>query len=272
MEWLRTEEMRGELARRGRELLGSTLEKLHAVQRLLVTAGQFDRRLDEKMPEIVEDALASLESLARSPENQKRFLAALRAALEDWLAGRSGSASEAGKAAETMAGLAEGFLSRFSDPGEREKTAALIEGFLLGPAGQSVGGLVRGLAEIGEGEIVERLSRWVLEYLTREETASGLSREISRAAERFASENSQVPVGDLLAVDGARKAGADALVSRAVNGLLEERLPLILTQLDIRGLALRAVRAGRGWVDAFGAAVGFLVGLAAAAVRLFGVS
>jgi hypothetical protein len=143
-------------------------------------------------------------------------------------------------------------------------------GLLLGPADQTVGGLVRGFTGIGEGEVVERLSRWVLEHLTREE--EGLSQEISRSVERFAAENSQVPLGDLLAVDGARKARADAFASRAVSGLIAERLPAILTQLDVRGLTRRAARASRGWVDAFGASVGFLVGLAAAAARLFGVS
>jgi hypothetical protein len=112
----------------------------------------------------------------------------------------------------------------------------------------------------------------VLEYLTRTETASALSREVSRSVGRLAAENSPVAVGELLGIDGTRKARIDDIAGRAVIALLEERLPPIVRDLDVHGIALRAARASRKWVDAFGAAVGFLVGLVPAVLRVFGLS
>ena len=82
--WLRSAEMRGDLAARGQELLTQVLEKLNLMQRFLLSAGQFDRRLSEKMPEIVEDAIVALEALARDPARQRRLLEVLVEAARDW--------------------------------------------------------------------------------------------------------------------------------------------------------------------------------------------
>ncbi len=48
--WLRSGETRAYLSERGRELLPRILEKLSDLQKLFISAGQFDRRLNEKMP------------------------------------------------------------------------------------------------------------------------------------------------------------------------------------------------------------------------------
>jgi hypothetical protein len=135
MAWLRSDAMKDELTTRGRSLLAGTLEKLHAVQRFLISAGQFDKRLDEKMPEVVEDALAAVEALARSPANQERFLRSMTETL-----GRPGAIEEA----------------------------------LIRP-GESVGALVFRLFGLTEDAAREGLSNFTLGLLVREETASALA-------------------------------------------------------------------------------------------------
>ncbi|MEE8591154.1 MAG: DUF445 family protein, partial [Spirochaetia bacterium] len=49
--WLNQDDTRAEMNRRGKRLLRDILEKLNVLQRFLISAGQFDRTLEQKMPE-----------------------------------------------------------------------------------------------------------------------------------------------------------------------------------------------------------------------------
>ncbi len=267
MEWLRSEGMRAELTQRGRTLLASTLERLNVLQRFLLSAGQFDRRLEEKMPEIVEDALASLESMARTPDIQKRFLAVILSAAGDGKEGSPPSGAE-----EAAAAAVRGLLSRLEDSGERREIARRLEDAVREAAGPTLGTAARRILGVDEGQLVERLGVLVLERLSRQETASGIAREITLLAGRFAEENADIPLGVLLRMDGPRKQQADASLSAAAGAILEEKLPLILAAFNGEALARRAAVAVRGWAGVFGAGLGFLVGLVPAALRVLGVS
>ncbi len=61
LRWLRTESMRRELETRGKFLLRDIFDKLNLLQKFIISAGQFDRTLEEKMPAIVEEAINYLE-------------------------------------------------------------------------------------------------------------------------------------------------------------------------------------------------------------------
>ena len=72
--WLRSVETRAYLSERGRELLPRILEKLSDLQKLFISAGQFDRRLNEKMPEIVDDTIMAAEKMVRDTPGSRRGL------------------------------------------------------------------------------------------------------------------------------------------------------------------------------------------------------
>lgn len=64
LEWSRREDVRAELADRGKTMLRTILDKLTGLQRFFVSAGQYDRVLQERMPEIIADLTKTIEESA----------------------------------------------------------------------------------------------------------------------------------------------------------------------------------------------------------------
>jgi uncharacterized membrane protein YheB (UPF0754 family) len=85
IQFLKTGEIRGELETQGRLFLNNAIFKLNVFQRFFISAGQYDRTLHERMPEIIDDLILRLEELLGQEDMRRRFLAFLNAALEDLL-------------------------------------------------------------------------------------------------------------------------------------------------------------------------------------------
>ena len=81
-EWLRRPEVKRELIRRGTQVFGQVLNQLSSVQRFLISAGQYDRTMTERMPEIISDLLNTLDESLRNPDNKEKILAAVAELLE----------------------------------------------------------------------------------------------------------------------------------------------------------------------------------------------
>ncbi len=290
MEWLATADMRAELAMHGRRLLSGVLEKLNVFQRLIFSAGQFERRLEEKMPEIVDETIATLETVARDPANQRRLLEVLRAGLRGW---RSGLAETGSKPARDRLGIeaariVSGFLARLGDPAERKKLAQDVENRLARSGDRTLGELIRAAPGLGPEDAVEKLSRAVIGYVSREETSRMLSERVMGYAARFLEDNAEVPLGALLGMDGARKERLDGFLFERLVALVDSRLPEILSGIDVQELVVKKIDAldvrdverlllgviasHLRWIDVFGAILGFLIGLIQVALRLAGVS
>ena len=163
--WLRSPQMLRELESHGAGLLSRVLEKLNIVQRFLISAGQFDRRLAEKMPEIVEDAISTLEAMARDPDRQRKLLGVLVQAVRDWrqtLGTPTGEARRTGKLADAVAGLVDRFLAGLADGQARQKVYARLESALVGRGDPSVGGFARQALGIRDEDAVDYISTRIL--------------------------------------------------------------------------------------------------------------
>lgn len=128
--WLRTEETKRDLVIRGRFLVRDLLGRLTGIQRIIVSAAQFDRTIDENMPGIVGDALDAIEDTARDPETRKRLIAAMGDELRSARSRRLGEL--VGSNAETLKGvvaaMAERLLGLLSNPKGRENLLSLLAG------------------------------------------------------------------------------------------------------------------------------------------------
>ncbi len=78
---LRAPHARRELSRHGRRILSFAIDQLSSLQRLMVTAGQYERQMQIKMPEIVDVAIREFDRSLGEEENRLR----IRAAVEEWL-------------------------------------------------------------------------------------------------------------------------------------------------------------------------------------------
>ena len=75
-DFMRRDDIRMELESKGRMFLRNTMLKLNTVQRFLLSAGQYDQTLEDKMPEIIDDLVNNLENLLKQEDIRKKLLAA----------------------------------------------------------------------------------------------------------------------------------------------------------------------------------------------------
>ncbi len=290
VEWLHSSRMHAELESKGRRLLSGILEKLNLLQRFLLSAGQFDRRLDEKMPEIVDDTIATLEATARDPVNQRAILSMIAEALRDWrgslASGRDGQGME--RLTEALTTIVSGFLSELESPERREKAADTIMDKLLGTGDPTLGNLALRFLGLREEQIVDGLSNRLLEYLGRKETSGLFSHELAGFLERFLSDNAQTPIGTILHLDSEAKGKLDAFLTDRLIGLVDAKLPEILKGIDVEELVvqkidaldvkdverllLEVIASHLRWIDVFGAILGFVIGLFQLLLRVLRVS
>lgn len=73
LNFLNRKEIRLELESKGRIILRNILLKLSSLQRMLLSAGQYDLTLEEKMPEIIDELISNAQNLLES-ENVKKTL------------------------------------------------------------------------------------------------------------------------------------------------------------------------------------------------------
>ena len=83
--FLRREDIRKELEAKGRLLLRGIIMKLNTFQRFFLSAAQYDQTLADKMPEIINDLIASLEKTLQEDKVQKKLIAAVDGQVENIL-------------------------------------------------------------------------------------------------------------------------------------------------------------------------------------------
>jgi len=255
--WLRSEETRASLAERGRELLPRILERLSDLQKLFISAGQFDRRLNEKMPDIVDDTIAAVERMVRDPRQQARIVGqfdeSVRAGGDSLLAASVGAPGQGKEARAKLAGSATSVLGVSSNawriPPVRRTIASLAE--KKPPRGPQDPRRIRwrGLRDLRNRGDRARL-RPVLAFLLRPETMLSIARHVCGLLFSFVEENGAATMGELLRIDMDKKRSLDkALVARAPH-LVEILLPPAVEAIRRSarpGTVCRGHRSGHGF-------------------------
>ena len=76
LDFLQQEDIRRELESRGRIFLRNILLKLNTFQRLFLSAGQYDQKLEEKMPEIIDELVFGAENLLNNERTKGKLTGA----------------------------------------------------------------------------------------------------------------------------------------------------------------------------------------------------
>ncbi len=268
--WLRSEETRASLSERGRELLPRILEKLSDLQKLFISAGQFDRRLNEKMPEIVDDTIEAAEKIVRDQREQERMVGLFFESARGWrdslrlkASGEPLPLSDPRKRlADSAATLLNHFMERLEDPRVRQPLVRLAEARLLEDR-RTLGAFVSDVFGIREADIIESLSARALEFLVRPATAQALGRQLCGLLFSFVEENAQEPLGAALRIDAERKRTLDESLRARAPRVVEDLVP-VLSKAMFRSLRPSRLSALTG------AGLGFLIGLVLTLLRLLG--
>jgi uncharacterized membrane protein YheB (UPF0754 family) len=286
MKWLRSESMRGQMESRGRFLLRDILDRLNVVQKLVISMGQFDRTLEENMPEIVEEALASLERGLSDSEVRDGLVKTAQKAVAGWQKrGIFDFSYESGLEIEReVVALVTRLFEYLRKPEVRLKIGQRLGELFEAQRGKSLRELLGNYLGFSESELIDLASERVLSFVTRWETSASLSQRIASLVSGFVAENGERRLGDFLGIDDEKRLRMEDFLVVSFVGLLKEHLSGLVKSFNIRelvvnkinqlevaqveSLLLMVIAKHLKWINVFGALLGATIGFSQIILRL----
>lgn len=283
VEFLRTPEVKKQLEIEGRFLLRDILSELSFFQRLLITAGQYDRALEERMPSIVEDVIQAIQRLKDEVLVKEKILHGIEEELERLLEQPVQILYEkAGK--EWIDGV-----WRILEKGIENGLFQILQSILLprGEAPVPLGIWVSQLSGIPRGELTPRTLELIQAWFFPKEGEGQPGTSFSPRGEGLVSvfrRMWEVPktvvgektIGELFPLRREEKSDLDLFLSRTLFDILSAKLPVILKalgiedlvakridELDIREveeLLLSVISRHLMWINVFGGILGAVIG------------
>lgn len=267
-----------ELTVRGKVLLRDILDKLNSWQRLLVSAGQYDRVLSERMPEIVDDLLAALEQASAEPENRELVVGAAMNNIEALLGrGVADLCYDLGlNPMEWLVYLFRTMARSLRNDEQRHSLSKVLSAEIDRIRTITVRDLVEDVFGVPREDLVRKLSERLTELLRRDELRNKIAAGFVKLVERFLTKARSRPLYQLLALGPAEKQAIDEAIARRALALIEGKLPEIISVMDVEALVVRKVDGldtesverlllmviaqHLRWINVFGALLGAFIG------------
>ncbi|GHV52622.1 hypothetical protein AGMMS49579_10190 [Spirochaetia bacterium] len=256
--FLSRSDIHNELEIQGRVFLSNAILKLNVFQRFFISAGQYDRTLQERMPEIIDDLIHQLDELFKDDAIRDQIVAAGIGAVKN------------AASAENSAALAR-FIS------------TLIVGYADMPLGEV-------LQKFGAGDLAEKGRNLLLAIrksfapgaaLTADAVVNGTpfpgTGLLAAAAEALPPELRQVGAGEFFSIGPEKKDALDTIITGKILGLADEQIGAALAGINVRtlvseridsldmlkveGIVLDVMANQLKWIDIFGAILGFGIGM-----------
>lgn len=276
--WLNRPDVRREIAYRGKGVLRDVLDRLNIFQRFLVSAGQYDRTLEQRMPEIVGDLVLHVKRIGKDPQNRKRVIEAVMSGLENIRSKGIRDISEemnipVGQAAHVVAERLVGVLAQDR---VRKGIAEWVESFLKAHAEDGLGEVLHTYLQVNVEEVRGKAVALVRGWIDNPESARSLTRTVMSLGRGFLSGAQQQPIGEFLNIDSETKASIDGFLSVRIAHIVGQRLPEIVHTFDIRqlvedkvnsldmenveALLLMVIAKQLRYINIFGALLGSIIG------------
>ncbi|MDR2759166.1 MAG: DUF445 family protein [Spirochaetaceae bacterium] len=242
IQFLKKEDTHRDLETHGRIFLTKTILKLNVFQRLFISAGQYDRTLLERMPEIIDDLILELEHMIYDENTNRRIRAFLREKTRTFIFGREFS----GEFVQKITKLILAYLDRPLEELIRQWTASDFSG----------------------------LGQKVLSLIKQKE---GLDIKIRAALDHFFENHRETSLAALFSVEEETKKKIDALVCHEILSMMDKQTEAFLNSINVKTLvsdrinSLDMIRVERivldvmidqlKWINFFGAVLGALIGL-----------
>lgn len=278
IDWLRRDDMREELAYRGRIILREILDRLNLVQRFLVSAGQYERQLRERMPVIVDDFIDNLDRTGRLPQNRRRVVHGIGDALRQIQELGIGDAQETLEfdLRETVGSLVPRVFEILQGDAVRDGLVQSLDELFDRYADRPLDAILTELTGMEPEQITDRIMVTVKEWLDRPGATRDLSDGVVSTMRRFMKESQMTLHSPLIQVEPAQKRAIDEFLSDRIVSMVSSRLPELvaafnvhqmvvdrINSLDIENverLLLMVIARHLKWINLFGAILGSLIG------------
>ncbi|GHT73380.1 hypothetical protein FACS1894124_1660 [Spirochaetia bacterium] len=259
VQFLQKEEIRRELEVQGQVFLNNALLKLSVVQRLFISAGQYDKTLRDRMPEIIDDLIVQLEALLADGAIRGRLI------------------SYTGDTALTLA----------ADAGSYTRMVRFASTLLRSYSDRPVGELLKKFGMEQVTDLSQRIRTFIQGTLVSETLVSGdraasspppqFETALALALGRFREEHGDMRLGTLCALDAEKKSRIDTLIQDKLFQIVEEQLEALLKTINVRVMvsdridALDMIKVERivldvmanqlKWINVFGGILGAVIGM-----------
>ncbi|TFG63856.1 MAG: DUF445 family protein, partial [Spirochaetales bacterium] len=269
LSWMQLPETRKNLEVRGRKLVKSIVDRLSGLQRLFVTAGKFDKKIEESMPTIVDDIIDSVKKTGEDEVTKKNLSAVLGENLVNALL--------SGKNAESTSALPVLVDNLFDFLNKKETRKSLAE-FFRKKFGESQYTTVREIIVRVSGtdgsDLIELLSKKLISGIieSRKSIGQAFSGMFKTAFEPFLG----ISLRELLNLGDERKNMLDTFIAGKVLDLLREKVPALIQSFNIyqivvdrinsleiesvEKLLLIVIEKHLKWINIFGGILGALIG------------
>ncbi|GAB4367563.1 MAG: DUF445 family protein [Spirochaetales bacterium] len=262
--FLRSPEVKRDLEIHGRFLLREILAELSFFQRLLITAGQYDRTLEERMPFIVEDVIRAIERAKDGGPLKEKVLTKVTEEVEKLMDEPLGEWVE-----PLWALLEKGVRNGLRGAIQRILPSQEEEGLLLGIWISRLSGVSR---QDLTGRTLELIHAWVYQRPVED----GIRMFIRNMWEVPGKVLGEKTIGELIPQAREEKKNLNLFLIRTIFDILSEKLPVILSALDVEdlvarrideldieeveGLLLSIISRHLRWINVFGGILGALIG------------
>ncbi|MDR2111456.1 MAG: DUF445 family protein, partial [Spirochaetaceae bacterium] len=195
--FLNREEIHREMEIQGRIFLNNAILKLNVFQRFFISAGQYDKTLHDRMPEIIDDLIAQFEELFRDERVRADSLTFLRQRFRETLSD----------------GLFRESLVRF--------LSDAVRSYLNRPLGDLLGsGNIRVLEEKILGGI----------------KTNGAPEQILNSLPAYFREHRDISLSDLFPLDAEEREKLNSLLCGRFLEIADEQIPTLLGSINVRTL------------------------------------
>ncbi|MDR2246667.1 MAG: DUF445 family protein [Treponema sp.] len=223
--------------------LNNAITKLSTLQRFFISAGQYDKTLHERMPEIIDDLIGQLEVLLHDPDMRRHLVS---------------FAEERVRGAVTRDGVSH-------------VVASMAMSYTAMPLGEAV-------KKLAAGDL-RTVIRGVRECIRRN-GGPDIGQTLGGAVNRLLTDNRDRTLADFFLIDRAKKEKIDAAICAALEGhflsaaggrfeallkhinirtLVSDRIDS-LDMVDVEHIVLDVMDNQLKWINVFGAILGALIG------------
>jgi uncharacterized membrane protein YheB (UPF0754 family) len=242
--FLMKDEIHKEFEVHGRIFLTNAVHKLNVFQRFFISAGQYDKTLREKMPEIIDDLIKQIDVLLQDEHTKKRLTIFFEKSLHTMF--------DSEKNINQAAAFLMGLLSSYID----EPLADIIKGFNK-----------KDFREVGQT---------LIEFI-RSKGSENFEQSLGKKIDGFIEQHKDVTLSKLITLRAEQKEKIDRFISNKILIIVYEKIDSLLSSINVKKMvsdridALDMLRVERiildimdnqlKWINVFGAILGAFIGL-----------
>lgn len=281
-EWMREEDTKAELVVQGKIFIRDALEKLRGLQKFFIRAGGYHSTLEEKMPEIVDNAITIFYELAMDEVNREGIVGALRTGMMNWRRRHLKNALGSGVEVKTQIKIvAERIFTVLEDKETKRRIYQWITIRMKKTESVTLGKIMEDYLQMDQAEIADGITNLILQWITSQEELPGGGNSIGDTlyygGSGYFRDNEEMTIGDFFGIHQEVKSSLDHYMTIKIIEIMEENVPDILQTFDVYSLVvdkinelviedvekllMMVIEKQLKWINIFGAILGGIIGV-----------